>query len=487
MTISTRCFPAFRIGLVRTIVSLLSLLPITGCYPQVVAGPEDAPPPLVEVLELQELPVVEKTTLIGVTEPWREATLYFEVSGVVEDVFVEEGQEVEPNAPVAQLVVRDYELALALAEAELAAAQARLAMLRAGTRKEDVLAAEADHAKARNLTGFWKSEWQRVAKLYEISESERAHVRSKYDVALQDEQAAQWRWAKAAAGFRQEEIEEAQAQFVARQQQVAMAQRNLEKATLRAPFRGRIEKRLLDPGAYINLFPTGGAPVTHIVDLEQVDALFDVPEVLLIHCHSDTPLNVASAANPQIRGQARVVSIGRVADRGSGTYALRARLQNDQQHFQAGMTVTAELTTSSASPAIHVPLAAVGRAYGQPPYVLLVDRESNQVVAREVQLGAITGESIQVTAGLKPGNLLIVRGQDRILPGEHVRYRPLAPIAEQTGERIRSRNKTAHGDPRSARVSDPSLFGAGLLVRRGSLTPPKPPTLGLPGQFWYGF
>jgi RND family efflux transporter MFP subunit len=385
---------------------------------------------LVEVVELREQPAADIATLIGVTEPWQEATLYFEeVKGVVSEVFVEEGNVVEKDAPVAQLVLRDYELELSKAQAELETAQAKLSLLLAGTRKEDIAAAEADNARARSLAEYWKGEWDRVAKLNAISISERAGVRAKYDAAVQEELVTRARWEKAVAGFRKEEIQEAQAQVGAGQQAVALAQRNLDKASLRAPFRGRVEQRFLDPGSYINQFPTGGAPVAKLVDLDPVDVLLDVSESLLAHCAEDAVLKVVSAVDPQVQGEARVISIGRVADRGSGTYTLRARMANPDQRFRGGMVVTVELASPSPRAALRIPLSAVCREYGQPPYVLLVERKTNEVVARPVRLGQVAGDSIQVESGLKPQDLLIVRGQDRVHPGEQVRHRPLAALA----------------------------------------------------------
>ncbi len=428
MTPSPQAPNAVRLAFLRAIVLLLWIAS-AGCYPQLREGPGDATSPLVEVVELREQPLTDTATVIGVTEPWREATLYFEVSGVVLEVLVEEGQVVEPDAPIAGLVPRDYELALSQARAELEAAGARLDLLLAGTRKEDIAAAEADNARARSSAEFWKGEWDRVGRLNAISLSERERARAQYDAAVQDEQATKSRWEKAVAGFRKEEIAEARAQVQAREQAVALAQRNLDKATLRAPFQGRVEQRFVDPGTYINLFPTGGAPVAKLVDLDQVDVLFDIPEAFLAHCAADAPLKVVSAAEPQLQGEARVISLGRVADRGSGTYALRARLANAEHHFRGGMVVTAEIATSSPRPVVCIPLSAVCREYGQPPHVLLVDRKTNQVVARPVQLGPVVGDSIQVAAGLRPHDLLIVRGQDRVLPGDPVRHRPLAAEA----------------------------------------------------------
>jgi RND family efflux transporter MFP subunit len=237
------------------------------------------------------------------------------------------------------------------------------------------------------------------------------------------------RWEKAVAGFRKEEIAEAEAQAAALQQTVSRAQRDLEKATLRAPFRGRIEKRYLDPGAYINQFPTGGAPAAHVVDLDQIDVLLDVPEALLAHCRAEAVLNVASAADPQLTGEARVVSIGRVADRSSGAYALRARLANADHRFGGGMVVTARLPKSSPRPAIVIPLSAVCREHGEPPCVLVVDRETNRVVARPVQLGPVAGDAVHVLRGLNARELLVVRGAERVLPGVLVRHHPFSPQA----------------------------------------------------------
>jgi hypothetical protein len=61
--------------------------------------------------------------------------------------------------------------------------------------------------------------------------------------------------------------------------------------------------------------------------------------------------------------------------------------------------------------------------------VLLVDRKASQVAARQVRLGPVARDSIQVTAGLSPQDLLIVRGQDRVLPGDQVRHRPFTAEA----------------------------------------------------------
>src|SRR5438093_1236674 len=99
----------------------------------------------VEVVEVRPQPQKESVQLIGRIEAGKQVTLYFEVPGVVSEVTVEEGDDVEPGKPIAKLVVDDYELAFARAKAEYAAARAEWELMHAGTRKEDIDLARADY------------------------------------------------------------------------------------------------------------------------------------------------------------------------------------------------------------------------------------------------------------------------------------------------------------------------------------------------------
>ena len=412
----------------------LVVLAVAGCYPQTDTGPRGLALRPVKVLELHPEPIAETLTLIGSIEPWQEAILYFEVSGVVAEVFVEEGDLLQQGAPVARLVLEDFTLAVSQAEAQLQIAQARLNLPHAGTRKEDLEAARADHARASVRAAYWASELNRVRRLFErnvIAASELEQVRREHDAADQEKRSTKARLERAIAGPRKQEIEAAAAEVEARTQAAALAKRQLEKATLRAPFRGRVEKRLLDVGAYINVFPTGGVPVVHLVDLDQVDAVIAVPEALLARFADIQQVEIVSAVDRQIRANGKIISVGKVADRATGTYQLRARISNPDGRFTGEMVVIAETTSQASRRAVRIPLTALCRAYGQPPYVLLVDPASSQVVAREVELGPLAGDRVEIAGGLSDGELLIIAGQDRVVVGDRVEFQPAvrAPVA----------------------------------------------------------
>jgi HlyD family secretion protein len=409
-----------------------------GCYPKLGGDSAAVEPPLVETMTVREEPAGDALVLVGRTEPWREATLYFEVSGVVAEMLVEEGAEVKQGDPIARLVTKDYEIALAAAEAQRDTAAARLALLRAGTRVEDMELAKADYARAQARASFWSGEYERRNRLFSqgrtVTQAERDEARQELDAAQESRRMAKARLDRATAGARKEEIDAATAEVKAQDQTVAAAQRQLDKATLRAPFAGRVEKRLLDPGAYVAVFPLPTTPVAQLVDLAQVDAVIAVPEAHHKRFAPQQKVTVTSAIDKTLHSEATVVSVGRTADTASGTYEVRGRMPNTDMRFTGGMVIYGSVGPASTPPstspstpsrAIRIPITAVRRAYGQLPYVLVAESkgERQTAAAREVRLGATSGEQIEVLGGLRAGESLIVRGQHLVVPGDAVRTR----------------------------------------------------------------
>ncbi len=379
----------------------------------------------VRVSAVQQQFAPQEIHLVGRTEPWRQAVSYFEVTGVVDEVFVEEGQHVSKGDPIAQLVLTDFNLALARAQAEHAVAQANLDLLNEGTRAEDIEAAQAAYRAATTTADFWRSEFERRHALFEkqaIAASEMEQARRERDAAIQAELRTKALWQRAVAGPRKQEIAAATAAANAASEAVALARRQLDKATLRAAFAGRIEKRMLDSGAYVNVFPAGGVPVVHLVDLTQVDAVFSVPEKLRNSLQDRQTVDVRSAVDPENMATGKVIALARNADESAGIFALRVRLKNPHQQFHGGMVVTATSSLPSTERVIRIPLGAVLHAYGQPPFVQLVDPTNKRVISRTVTLGPLSGKQVDVLDGLHEGDLLITHGHHRVVEGDEVDY-----------------------------------------------------------------
>ena len=131
--------------------------------------------------------------------------------------------------------------------------------MKAGTREEDIDLARADFERTKARKEFWNKEYDRVKPLVESGEGlvigiqQTAH---KHDAAVQEELMAKAGLDRPAlAGFRKEEVANTAAKLEASRQAAIIAGRQLQKGTLNAPFRGRVERRLVDPGACVNVFP----------------------------------------------------------------------------------------------------------------------------------------------------------------------------------------------------------------------------------------
>ena len=184
----------------------------------------------------------------------------------------------------------------------------------------------------------------------------------------------------------------------------------------------------------MNVFPMGGVPIVQLVNLESVDAVISVPEAMLSRFVVGRDVEIASAINPKLRAAGRVMHISQVADRASGTYAVRARLPNPDARFSGGMVIIADSRDAASHNSVRVPVTAIRRAYGQSPYVLLVAPDSKQIVERPVELGPITGDNVEIINGLIGGELLVVRGQHMVVAGDRVQYEAFnkTPIAQRT-------------------------------------------------------
>jgi RND family efflux transporter MFP subunit len=108
-----------------------------------------------------------------------------------------------------------------------------------------------------------------------------------------------------------------------------------------------------------------------------------------------------------------------MADAASRTYSARVSFAEPDATVKLGMTATVEVG-SEAKSSLSVPQTALFRTNGQ-PQVWVVDRQTLQVAARSVQLGALSGERAAIVSGLAAGEWVVTAGVHKIAPGQRVR------------------------------------------------------------------
>ncbi|MDS4029089.1 MAG: efflux RND transporter periplasmic adaptor subunit [Candidatus Contendobacter sp.] len=207
----------------------------------------------------------ERIELSGTVEA-REVELAFQVSGRIARLLADEGDAVQAGQLIATLDAADYELTLRAATAQMDAARAALAALQAGTRAQELRAAEAKLTQTQADLEYARAEFQRVAELVPkklAAQSQLDQARQRQNVALAGVEQAQQSLALLREGPRQEDIDQAAATLRARQAAVETAQRQLDYTESRSPVAGVATVRLAEVGEVVS----SGKPVLRIAEL----------------------------------------------------------------------------------------------------------------------------------------------------------------------------------------------------------------------------
>jgi HlyD family secretion protein len=181
----------------------------------------------------------------------REVALAINGNERIARMLVEEGQRVTKGQVLASLKSDRQAAEVASAEARVAAQQAVVDKLLAGSRPEEIRKARADVAAAVADLNTARLTYERAKRLYEDklgSEQARDDARGAAEAAEARLEAAREALALMVEGPRQEDIASAQATLAADKAQLALVRQVLDDTVLYAPADGIIRDRILEPG-----------------------------------------------------------------------------------------------------------------------------------------------------------------------------------------------------------------------------------------------
>lgn len=211
----------------------------------------------------------------------------------------------------------------------------------------------------------------------------------------------------------QAEFDQAQARYRSAAAAVAAQQALIAKKHIRAPFGGRLGIRQVDLGQYLE----PGTLVVTLQDLDPIYVDFDVPQnqVSRIEAGQRLSLNVAGYEQP-FRGVVEAVSPA--LDRGTRSFAARARVDNADERLRPGMYGTVRIEIGEPRPYLTVRQTAISyNPYGDAVWV--VAKKDGQPVAerRTVRTGETRGDQVQLLKGVEAGERVIVVGHHKLRSG----------------------------------------------------------------------
>ena len=185
--------------------------------------------------------LAEILSLTGTLMAAQEVKITSKIPGRVEKVPVEEGTHVKPGDVLIKLERRELALAVEQAEAAVATAEACLAKVLAGTRKEKIDQAEAALAQAKANVDICKITFERMSNLLKdrsISQAKYDEAKARYEVSMAQYNSAQAHLEMAKTGATREDIDIARAQVGQAKAALATARRQYQNATITSPITG---------------------------------------------------------------------------------------------------------------------------------------------------------------------------------------------------------------------------------------------------------
>ncbi len=201
------------------------------------------------------------------------------------------------------------------------------------------------------------------------------------------------------------------AQVEQTQQALAVAEKHLNDCRIVSPIAGEVERKVVNPGSWVD----GNALLYKLVDNQRLELETYVASSDLAQVAKGQRIRFTVAAYPQEVFEARILTVSAGVDAQNRSALVRAAVPNLAAKLKAGMFIKGKVITGTNPSAIVVPVTAVWHRIGQAPYVYVI--EQNKARKREVQVGQEETQGIEITAGLKPGEVIVTEQRLELADG----------------------------------------------------------------------
>jgi RND family efflux transporter MFP subunit len=380
----------------------------------------------VVVTEVIEREINGGHRVVGTVMPIQKSTVGTAVDGRVVEYLVNVGDHVQARQPLAKLRTGTLEIELKAAQAELTLRQEELRELQNGSRPEEISEARARMLAAQAIRKNSRTRLNRLQQLFQrqaVNETELDDAAEQSEAASQALLALESALQRIETGPRAETIAQAQARVALQESQVELIEDRIKKYTIFAPFDGYVTAEHTEVGEWVS----SADPIAEVIALDRVEVLCNVPTEQAVRLRRGIEIRVEFQELPGEVFTGAVDRVVPIADSRTRTFPVNIRLQNrindDHPVLMAGMMARAVLPTGSRSIMPLVPKDSLV-LNGSRRYVFVVgsagDRSGKTVRSVPVTLGVADAGLVQVDGDLQAGDLVVVRGNERLKDGQEV-------------------------------------------------------------------
>jgi HlyD family secretion protein len=196
-----------------------------------------------------------------------------------------------------------------------------------------------------------------------------------------------------------------------------LADRQLRDTSIRAPFDGYVEKRMVNLGEFVKL----QTPVMSVVRVDPLKVIAEIPERMApwIRIGQSVELHVDAYPDKTVTG--KVSRISPAVNTATRAFPFEALVPNADGLLKPGTFARVHIESGKVDQVMTLVYSAIQYRYGvNRVFVINGDR----LAARELKVGERLGDRIEVVSGVKPGDSVAVTDVDKLADGARVSVAP---------------------------------------------------------------
>jgi len=342
----------------------------SACEKEVVEPPERIR--AVKTIVVAERASGQMRKFPGTVQPVDTSSISFEVTGLVQEIGVDRGDKVKDGQVLAVLDKKPFELNVESAKAALSRAQARLTEKKSGYDRERRIQSQDPGATTQKAV-------DQARAAYESTRQNVSYSRAQLD----------------------------------------LARRDLAKTELRSPFDGVVSDRHIEPFEEVSR----GKPVLDLFVEGAMEVAVGVPENMIGDVHVGLRGEVRLPNRPDDVYHAVVSKVGSAAT-SANAFPVEANIQNVDVHIRPGMTAELALLFArhAEEAAYLVPLQSMAPSLPTDERYLYVFDPGSSTVRKTIVKGrGVIGDQVIITAGIEPGDVIVVAGVPFLRDGQKVK------------------------------------------------------------------
>jgi multidrug efflux pump subunit AcrA (membrane-fusion protein) len=385
--------------------SILCTVPIAACSKTQTAQARssDGADKKVKTETVRKDPVRRAVEVVGTLAAQDEVTISSEADGVVSRILADLGDHVRAGQPLVEL---DREKAQYKYDQQKAAHDQTLAKYGATTAAQlpaieqtpDVQRAAAELAQAEQALARAKElRAKQLLPQQQLDDAETTQKAKKagYESALQN-------------------AKNLRADIDAADANMKLADRALRDTTIRAPFDGYVQKRMVSMGELVK----AQTPVISVVRVDPLKVTAEIPERMApwIAVGQPVELKVDAFADKSFTGQ--VTRISPSVNAATRAFPFEASVPNGDGRLKPGTFARVHLETSLVDQVLTLPYAALQYRYGVNRVFVVKD---GRLSARELKVGDRADDRIEIVSGVDAGERVAMTDVDKLTDGMKVR------------------------------------------------------------------